>query len=68
MGLKVSDEFTVPLCAIDHDALHRSGDERNWWGAKGVDPLPIASALWAQSRDRPARPADAIPAGDAKPA
>ncbi len=31
MGLKVSDEFTVPLCNGHHDELHRTGDERAWW-------------------------------------
>lgn len=51
MGLKVSDEFTVPLCAIDHDALHRSGDERAWWHDKQIDPLLHAERLWRQSRD-----------------
>jgi DNA recombination protein Rad52 len=53
LGLKVSDEFTVPLCAIDHDALHRSGDERKWWEARGIDPLPVAEALWTASRTAP---------------
>src|SRR5947209_2057607 len=31
MGLKVSDEFTVPLCRLHHRELHRYGDERIWW-------------------------------------
>jgi hypothetical protein len=53
LGLKVSDEFTVPLCAIDHDALHRAGDERKWWEARGIDPLPVAEALWTASRAAP---------------
>lgn len=50
LGLKVSDEFTVPLCSADHDALHRAGNERGWWDEKRVDPLPFAEKLWAQSR------------------
>jgi DNA recombination protein Rad52 len=51
MGLKVSDEFTVPLCAGHHDALHRTGDERAWWARHGIkDPLEIAARLWAASR------------------
>lgn len=58
LGLKVSDEFTVPLCAIDHDALHRAGDERKWWEAKGIDPVPIAEALWSASRAAPAIQSD----------
>src|SRR6185503_6422544 len=31
LSLKVSDEFTVPLCGLHHDELHRSGSERKWW-------------------------------------
>ena len=50
MGLKVSDEFTVPLCAIHHDALHRSGNERQWWLDVNIDPVPIAYQLWDRSR------------------
>jgi DNA recombination protein Rad52 len=30
MSLKVSDEYTVPLCNTCHDSLHRTGDERAW--------------------------------------
>ena len=48
LALKVSDEFVVPLCNTDHDALHRSGDERRWWQDKRIDPLPHAEALWRQ--------------------
>jgi DNA recombination protein Rad52 len=45
MGLKVSDEFTVPLCAGHHDALHKTGDERAWWARHGIiEPLKFASA------------------------
>jgi len=51
MGLKVSDEFTLPLCNIHHDQLHRSGDERAWWARSGIiDPLKLAARLWAASR------------------
>jgi hypothetical protein len=30
MGLKASDEFTVPLCRIHHREIHRYGDEAAW--------------------------------------
>ncbi len=30
MGRKVSDEWTVPLCATHHRALHTVGDEEKW--------------------------------------
>lgn len=51
MGLKVSDEFTVPLCAGHHDALHKAGDERAWWARHGIiEPLKFAERLWTASR------------------
>jgi DNA recombination protein Rad52 len=48
-AIKVSDEFTVPLCAMHHDECHRSGNERDWWNRWGCDPNPVAAALWAES-------------------
>jgi hypothetical protein len=50
IALKVSDEFTVPLCAIHHSENHATGDERRWWQERKIDPLAIAQQLWAQSR------------------
>ena len=49
MGRKVSDKFTVPVCRLHHRELHRRGDERAWWGKQGIDPLPIAAALWERT-------------------
>jgi hypothetical protein len=49
MGRKVGDKFTVPVCRIHHRELHRRGDERAWWDKQGLDPLPIAAALWAKT-------------------
>jgi hypothetical protein len=49
MGRKVSDKFTVPVCRLHHRELHRRGDERAWWGTQGIDPLPIAAALWERT-------------------
>ena len=34
LAQKVSDEFTVPLCAVHHDELHRSSAEPGWWREK----------------------------------
>lgn len=52
MALKVSDEYTVPLCNIHHDELHRSGDERAWWARRGIiEPMKFAARLWAASRN-----------------
>ena len=46
LGMKVSDEFVVPLCSVHHDALHRVGDERKWWAGHAIDPLAKAAELW----------------------
>jgi hypothetical protein len=52
LSLKVSDEFTVPLCAIHHHHIHTTGKEREWWQERNIDPLKIAGSLWQQSRER----------------
>jgi Rad52/22 family double-strand break repair protein len=52
LGLKVSDEFTVPLCATHHHHLHDTTREREWWLERKIDPLIIARALWQQSQKR----------------
>jgi hypothetical protein len=54
LSRKVSDEFTVPLCRTHHREVHRCLHEREWWSKFGLDPLSIASTLWAQTR--PLRP------------
>ena len=45
MGLKVSDEFTVPLCRVHHRDLHRTGDEIGWWQKRAIDPLETSRLL-----------------------
>lgn len=50
LGLKVSDEFTVPLCREHHRQLHHAGNEVAWWHDIDIKPLPIAKGLWADSR------------------
>jgi hypothetical protein len=47
LGMKVSDEFAVPLCSLHHDAVHRTGNEQGWWVAQAIDPLKAAARLWA---------------------
>ena len=49
VGLKVSDEFTVPLCRGHHRQLHQAGDERAWWEGQRVNALEIARGLWEQT-------------------
>ena len=46
MSQKVSDEFTVPLCAIHHNSLHQSASEIAWWHEHGLEPLKLARELW----------------------
>ena len=59
LALKVSDEFTVPLCAIHHSENHATGDERRWWHERKIDPLPIAQQLWAKTRSEAKTPVPA---------
>src|SRR5439155_1954218 len=37
MCLKVSDEFTVPLCRGHHRQLHHAGNEIAWWNGLKID-------------------------------
>ncbi|MDP1602447.1 MAG: Rad52/Rad22 family DNA repair protein, partial [Legionella sp.] len=50
LGLKVSDEFTVPLCREHHRQLHHAGNEIAWWHNLNIKPLPIAKGLWMASQ------------------
>jgi hypothetical protein len=45
LGLKVSDEFTVPLRRGHHRELHRASIETVWWSKIGIDPVVIALRL-----------------------
>ena len=53
-GLKAGDQWAVPMCPRHHDpnnsgSVHANGAERSWWAVRGIDPLPIAQALWESS-------------------
>lgn len=52
MGRKVSDQFTVPLCALHHRDLHANGNEVSWWSEKKLNPIDISIELWTKSRAR----------------
>ena len=52
LGLKVSDEFTVPLCRGHHRQLHQAGNEVTWWEDLKINALEIAKGLWEESRGR----------------
>ena len=50
LGLKVSDEFTVPLCRIHHRDVHSFGDEVAWWERRAIDPLVTSRMLWVSTQ------------------
>ena len=52
LALKVSDEFTVPLCAIHHNQIHTTLKEKEWWQERNIDPLKVAGELWQTNRER----------------
>jgi hypothetical protein len=47
--LKVSDEFTVPLCRGHHRQVHQAGNEAAWWEDLDINALEIAKGLWEQN-------------------
>jgi hypothetical protein len=49
LGLKVSDEFSVPLCRAHHRELHRAGKEVDWWTRTGIEPIEPARRLWLET-------------------
>jgi hypothetical protein len=49
LSQKVSDEFTVPLCAVHHNELHALGNEASWWRGQGIEPVSRASELWRET-------------------
>jgi len=54
IGLKVSDEFTVPLCRGHHRELHQAGNEPAWWEKLNIKPLEAAKGLWEQTHPKSA--------------
>lgn len=50
MGHKSSDCWVVPLESDQHADQHKHG-EREWWQSKGIDPVPVALALYMASGD-----------------
>jgi hypothetical protein len=63
LSRKVSDEFAVPLCRGHHRAVHRSGNEQEWWQQAGIEPIKVARKLWRKTRgtrEPPREPGAAI--------
>lgn len=50
MGIKNGDEWSIPLCAVHHRALHLDGDEPLYLLAKSeyrlIDGPALAAVLW----------------------
>jgi hypothetical protein len=66
IGLKVSDEFTVPLCRGHHRELHQTGNEPAWWEKLNIKPLEVAKGLWEQTHPKSAVTELAQPSNAAK--
>ena len=56
LDVKVSDEFTVPLCRGHHRQLHQVGDEVAWWENLNINALEFAKGLWEQTHPKSAPP------------
>ena len=54
IGMKVSDEYTAPLCRGHHRQLHQAGNEVTWWESYRIHPLEIAKELWEQTHPQTA--------------
>jgi hypothetical protein len=69
IGMKVSDEFTVPLCRGHHRELHQAGNEVAWWDKRNIKPLEVARTLWEEMHPKAATADDvrqpALPEGTA---
>jgi hypothetical protein len=52
MGMKVSDEFVVPLCRLHHREVHHARNELAWWKELKIDPVAVANELWRESHAR----------------
>jgi hypothetical protein len=61
IGMKVSDEFTVPLCRSRHRNLHQSSNEPRGWKNFRIEPLPIARKLWEESHPKSGAAHEASP-------
>ena len=60
LGLKVSDEFTVPLCRGHHRQLHQAGNEVAWWENLKINALEIAKGLWEHTHTKSTVPDTAV--------
>ena len=61
LGVKVSDEFTVPLCRGHHRQLHQAGNEVAWWEKLKIDALRVARQFWEQTHPSEAASRSIVP-------
>lgn len=50
---KPDDLWCIPMTPDEHHDQHQN-NEREWWNAKGIDPLAVARDLYAATGDREA--------------
>jgi len=65
IGMKVSDEFTVPLCRGHHRQLHQAGNEQAWWQGLNINALDVAKELWERTHPKSATAEPDQPGKDA---
>ena len=53
VGAKAHDSWTVPLCGKHHREQHEGGEPK-FWQSVGIDPLSLATELYANSGDHAA--------------
>ncbi len=51
MGMKVGDNWVVPLCRSCHQMLHANGNERKYWEIVDRDPIEWAERFWKEWND-----------------
>ena len=70
LGVKVSDEFTVPLCRGHHRQLHQAGNEITWWKhSQASTPCPLLGSFGSKRipmKARPRRKLQVLDSTDAK--
>ena len=66
IGMKVSDEFAVPLCRGHHRQLHQAGNEVAWWEDRKIKALDVARGLWEQSHPKLSTQSEESTGGDQK--
>jgi hypothetical protein len=67
LGMKLSDEFTVPLCRGHHRQLHQAGNQVVWWEDFKINAFAIAKNLWEQTHPKVAASVSAPPHDETNP-